>query len=305
MARIGFIGLGNMGGPMVLNLLKAGHTVRAFDLNPAALAAAVAAGGIQAANVADAVADAEYVVTMLPAGEHVRAVWTGADGIIEALRGRNQGPLLIDASTIDVASARAVSKAAEDAGLDALDAPVSGGVGGAVAGSLTFMVGGTPEAFARGKPILEGMGKSIIHTGAAGAGQAVKICNNMILAISMTGVAEGFALGAKLGVDPQKIYDVVSVSTGRCWALNDYFPEPGIVPTAPSSKDYVAGFTTALMLKDLRLAQDAAVSVDAPTGLGAAVTKLYQRAVDAGDAAKDFSVIRRWLGKQSHKDVTS
>jgi len=305
MARIGFIGLGNMGGPMVANLVKAGHQVRAFDLNPAALDAAAANGATKAANVADAVGDAEFVVTMLPAGQHVREVWTGANGIIDALRGRNDGPLLIDASTIDVATARAVTKAAEDAGLDALDAPVSGGVGGAVAGTLTFMVGGTPEAFARGKPILEGMGKSIIHTGAAGAGQAVKICNNMILAISMAGVAEGFELGRKLGVDPQKIYDVVSVSTGRCWALNDYCPEPGIVATAPSSKDYTAGFTAALMLKDLKLSQDAAAAVNAPTGLGALVTKLYQRAVDAGEAAKDFSVIRRWLGKQDRKDVVS
>jgi 3-hydroxyisobutyrate dehydrogenase len=303
MARIGFIGLGNMGGPMVLNLLKAGHTVRAFDLNPAALQAATDAGAIQASSVADAVGDAEFVVTMLPAGQHVRAVWTGPDGVIEALRGRNDGPLLMDCSTIDVETARAVTKAAEDAGLDALDAPVSGGVGGAVAGTLTFMVGGTPEAFARGKPVLENMGKSIVHTGAAGAGQAVKICNNMILAISMTGVAEAFALGAKLGVDPQKIYDVVSVSTGRCWALNDYCPEPGIVATAPSSKDYAAGFTAALMLKDLKLSQDAAAAVNAPTGLGAMVTKLFQRAVDAGESAKDFSVIRRWLGKQDRKDV--
>ncbi|MSP04162.1 MAG: 3-hydroxyisobutyrate dehydrogenase [Acetobacteraceae bacterium] len=305
MARIGFIGLGNMGSPMVLNLLKAGHVVRAFDLNPAALEASIAGGAVQAPSIADAVADAEFVVTMLPAGEHVRAVWTGADGIIEALRGRNQGPLLMDCSTIDVTSARAVTKAAEDAGLDALDAPVSGGVGGAVAGTLTFMVGGTPEAFARGRPVLADMGKSIVHTGAAGAGQAVKICNNMILAISMTGVAEGFALGVKLGVDPQKIYDVVSVSTGRCWALNDYCPEPGIVLGAPSSKDYVAGFTAALMLKDLKLSQDAAASVDAPTGLGAAATKLFQRTVDAGESAKDFSVIRRWLSKQGRKDVVS
>jgi 3-hydroxyisobutyrate dehydrogenase len=303
MARIGFIGLGNMGGPMVLNLVKAGHAVRAFDLNATALDAAVTGGAIRASGVADAVADAEFVVTMLPAGQHVNAVWTGPDGIIESLRGRNQGPLLIDASTIDVATARAVTKAAEDAGLDALDAPVSGGVGGAVAGTLTFMVGGTPEAFARGKPVLENMGKSIIHTGASGAGQAVKICNNMILAITITGVAEGFELGRKLGVDPQKIYDVVSVSTGRSWALNDYCPEPGIVPGAPSSKDYAAGFTAALMLKDLKLSQDAAAAVDAPTGLGAAATKLYQRAVDAGEAAKDFSVIRRWLGKQTRKDV--
>ena len=303
MARIGFIGLGNMGGPMVANLLKAGHAVRCFDLNPTALDAAVAAGGVQAKDVADAVGDAEFVVTMLPAGAHVRAVWTGADGIIEALRGRNDGPLLMDCSTIDVDTARAVTAAAEQAGLDALDAPVSGGVGGAVAGTLTFMVGGTEEAFARGKPVLADMGKSIVHTGAAGAGQAVKICNNMILAISMTGVAEAFALGQKLGVDPQKIYDVVSVSTGRCWALNDYCPEPGIVAGAPSSKDYAPGFTAALMLKDLKLSQDAATAVDAPTALGALATRLMQRVVDAGESAKDFSVLRRWLGKQSRADV--
>jgi len=303
MARIGFIGLGNMGGPMVANLLKAGHQVRAFDLNPAALDAAVAGGALRAGSTAEAVADAEFVVTMLPAGEHVRAVWTGKDGIIESLRGRNQGPLLIDSSTIDVATARAVAAAAEAAGLDALDAPVSGGVGGAVAGTLTFMVGGTAEAFARGKPVLEAMGRSIIHTGAAGAGQAVKICNNMILAISMTGVAEAFVLGAKLGIDPRKIYDVVSVSTGRCWALNDYCPEPGIVPGAPSSRDYAPGFTAALMLKDLKLARDAAVETDTPSVLGAEVVKLFQRTVDAGEAGKDFSVIRRWLATQSRKDL--
>ena len=303
MARIGFIGLGNMGGPMVANLLKAGHTVRGFDLSPVALEKLASNGGVVAASVADAVGDAEFVITMLPAGEHVHEVWLGAGGILDALRGRNQGPLLIDSSTIDVETARAVTAAAEKAGLDALDAPVSGGVGGAVAGTLTFMIGGTPEAFARGEAVLKNMGRSIVHTGAAGAGQAVKICNNMILAISMTGVAEAFSLGQKLGVDPQKVYDVVSVSTGRCWALNDYCPEPGLVPAAPSSKDYVAGFTAALMLKDLKLAQAAAAATGAPTPLGAHVVKLFQAAVDAGEGPKDFSVIRRWLGKQARETV--
>jgi len=301
--HIGFLGLGNMGGPMARNLLKAGHSLTVFDPFPQAVAALVEAGASAAASpAAVAQAKVEAIVTMLPSAAHVKQVYQGKDGLLAHI---GQGVLLIDSSTIDPHSAREVAAAARKQGNPMLDAPVSGGTGGAAAGTLTFMVGGTPEAFARGKPVLEGMGKSIIHTGASGAGQAVKICNNMILAITITGVAEGFELGRKLGVDPQKIYDVVSVSTGRSWALNDYCPEPGIVAGAPSSKDYAAGFTAALMLKDLKLSQDAAAAVDAPTGLGAMATRFYQRAVDAGEAAKDFSVIRRWLGKQGRKDVVS
>ncbi len=296
MAKIGFIGLGNMGGPMAANLVKAGHTVTGYDLSPPAMMALTQAGGGVAASAADAVKGADVVITMLPAGEHVRHVYLNQGGLIDVTKG--QKPLLIDCSTIDVDSARTVDAEASKAGLAMLDAPVSGGTAGAQNGTLTFMVGGADEAFARGKPILEAMGKNIFHAGAAGAGQAVKICNNMMLAINMVGVAEGFILAEKLGLDWQKLHAICSTATSNSWALANYCPAPGVVPTAPSSKDYAPGFMAQLMVKDVKLSQAAAEATGSPTPLGAQALSFYQAVVDAGDGTKDFSVVFRWLAAQ-------
>ena len=296
MAKIGFIGLGNMGGPMAANLVKAGHTVTGYDLVPAALDALTAAGGRTAGSAAEAVAGAEVVVTMLPAGEHVRDVFLHQGGIIDIVK--DNGPLLIDCSTIDVDSARTVTAAAGEAGLLMLDAPVSGGTTGAQNGTLTFMVGGTDEAFAKGKPILEGMGKNIFHAGAAGAGQAVKICNNMMLAINMVGVSEGFILAQKLGLDWEKVHSICATATSNSFALSNYCPAPGVLPNVPSSRDYAPGFMAKLMVKDVRLSQSAAESVGAPTPLGAHALALYEKVLEAGDGDKDFSVVFRLLAGQ-------
>ncbi len=303
MATIGFIGLGNMGGPMAANLLKAGHRVRGFDLSPAAREAFVAAGGEAAASAAEAARGAEVIVTMLPAGEHVREVWLHQGGLIEAAAAASPKPLLIDCSTIDVASARTVAETAAQAGLEMLDAPVSGGTTGAAAGTLTFMVGGSAAAFAAARPVLAQMGRTIVHTGVAGTGQAAKICNNMILAITMTGVAEGFLLADKLGLDRQTLWDITSTATARSWALTDYCPAPGPVPGAPSARDYAPGFMAALMLKDVRLSQAAAEATGTPTPLGARAAALYAKVVEAGEGARDFSVIFRWLAGQSRDSV--
>ena len=292
MARIGFIGLGNMGLPMALNLLKAGHAVAGFDVSPAQVGKLVAAGGKAAASVAAAVSGVDIVITMLPAGKEVREVYLGANGVLGAA---GSGMLLIDSSTIDVASARAVAAAAEKKGLGMLDAPVSGGVGGAQAGTLTFMVGGNADAFARAKPILETMGKNIVHAGGAGNGQAAKICNNMILGVSMIAVSEAFVLAEKLGLDAQKLFDISSKSSGQCWSLTSYCPVPGPVPTSPANRDYQAGFTAAMMLKDLKLSQEAARAGGATTHLGAEATAIYDRFVDGGNAGKDFSGIIRMV----------
>ena len=292
MAGIGFIGLGNMGGPMARNLLKAGHRVRAFDLDADKLAEAVAAGAEAADGIAAAVEDAEVVVTMLPAGRHVRGAYTEADGILESAPA---GALLIDCSTIDVETAREVAEAAGARGYAMLDAPVSGGVLGAEAATLTFMVGGTDDAFARAKPLIESMGRNIFHAGPSGAGQAAKMCNNMMLGISMIGVGEAFALAHRVGLDPKKLFEVSSTASGQCWALTTYCPEPGIVETAPSSKGYKPGFTAAMMLKDLKLAQDAALAGGAETPLGRHAMELYERFVEAGGGGTDFSGIIRML----------
>jgi 3-hydroxyisobutyrate dehydrogenase len=302
MATIGFIGLGNMGGPMAANLVKAGHRVRGYDLNPAALAALEAAGGTRADSAAAAARGADAIVTMLPAGEHVREVWLHQGGLIEAAKAQGK-PLLIDCSTIDVASARTVAAAAEAAGLEMLDAPVSGGTVGAAAGTLTFMVGGSEAAFARAEPILRGMGKTIVLAGGPGAGQAAKICNNMMLAITMIGVSEGFLLAQKLGLDWDKLWAITSTATAQSWALSNYCPAPGPVPNAPSNRDYAPGFMAALMLKDVKLSQAAAEATGAPTPLGAHATALYQKLVDAGEGARDFSVIFRWLAGQDRGTV--
>ena len=296
MATIGFIGLGNMGGPMAANLVKAGHTVTGYDLNPAALDALSKAGGKTAASAADAVSGASVVITMLPAGEHVRDVYLHQGGLIEASAAEQ--PLLIDCSTIDVDSARTVTAAAETAGLAMLDAPVSGGTAGAQNGTLTFMVGGTEEAFTRGRSVLEAMGKNIFHAGGPGAGQAVKICNNMMLAINMVGVSEGFLLAQKLGLDWAKLHQICATATANSWALSNYCPAPGPVPAAPSNRDYAPGFAAALMVKDVKLSQAAAEATGSPTPLAAQALSFYQQVVDSGDGGKDFSVVFRWLAAQ-------
>jgi 3-hydroxyisobutyrate dehydrogenase len=294
--RIAVIGLGNMGLPMAKNLLKAGHRVIGFDTMPRQLEAAQQAGTDIAASPAEAVRAAEIVITMLPAGPHVKLVYLGERGIIAAAR---RGTLLIDCSTIDVESAREVAKAASEAGLHMLDAPVSGGVGGAEAGTLTFMVGGPDPAFARARPIFEQMGKTIVHAGAAGNGQAAKICNNMMLGIQMISVCEAFALADRLGLDRQKLFEISSKSSGQCWSLTTYCPVPGPVPTSPANRDYQAGFTSEMMLKDLRLSQQAAASAGAPTPLGGAATALYTLHVGQGESGSDFSGIFKLFRQNS------
>ncbi len=286
MAKIAFIGLGNMGGPMAANLAKAQHQVTAFDLSSSAVDAAVEKGARKAASAAEAVKGAEVIVTMLPAGKHVREVYEK-----DVLPNVAKGALLIDCSTIDVDSARHVGALAEKAGLEMVDAPVSGGVGGATAGTLTFMVGGGDAAFAKAKPILEKMGKNIVHAGASGNGQAAKICNNMILGISMIAVSEGFMLAKRLGLDAQKLFDVASTSSGQCWALTTYCPVPGPVPTSPANNGYKPGFAASLMVKDLTLAQDAANAAGAATPLGKHAQEIYKAFDAAGNGGVDFSGI--------------
>jgi 3-hydroxyisobutyrate dehydrogenase len=299
MSRIGFIGLGNMGGPMAANLVKAGHAVTGFDLAAASLDALEAAGGKRAASAADAARGADVVITMLPAGQHVRQVYCGQGGLIDAAKRGGAAPLLIDCSTIDVETARAVGEEAKAAGLDMLDAPVSGGVGGAQEATLTFMVGGPDSGFARGEPILKAMGRNIVHAGASGAGQAAKICNNMILAVNMVALSEGFALATRLGLDHAKLFQIAATSSGQSWALTTYCPSPGLVPTSPANRDYAPGFATALMLKDVKLSQAAAEAVDAPTPLAAHALTFYQALADAGEAGRDFSYVYPWLAAQT------
>jgi 3-hydroxyisobutyrate dehydrogenase len=292
MARIGFIGLGNMGLPMAANLVKAGHGVTGFDVVATLRDKLAGFGGAPVETIAAACRGADAVVTMLPAGAHVREVYGAPGGVIEAA---STGALLIDSSTIDVATAREVAARAAETGLAMVDAPVSGGVGGAQAGTLTFMVGGTEDAFARARPILEAMGKTIVHAGGAGNGQAAKICNNMILGVSMIAVSEAFLLAEKLGLDAQRLFDIASKSSGQCWSMTSYCPVPGPVPASPANRDYQAGFTAAMMLKDLKLAQDAAGSTGAATPLGAAAAGLYDSFAGEGHAGEDFSAIIRFL----------
>jgi 3-hydroxyisobutyrate dehydrogenase len=294
MTTIAFIGTGNMGGPMARNLLKAGLAVTAFDVVAESLAGVVAAGAAAASSPAAAVKDADIVVTMLPAGKHVRAVYDGAEGVIARCK---PGALLIDCSTIDVQTARDVAAVAAAAGRVMLDAPVSGGTGGAEAGTLTFMVGGPEEGFATAKPVLEKMGKTIVHTGGSGTGQAAKICNNMILGISMIAVGEAFVLAEKLGLDAQKLFDVSSKSSGQCWSLTSYCPVPGPVPASPANRGYKPGFAADLMLKDLTLSQEAARQSGASTALGAHATELYAAYSRAGEGGRDFSGIIEMIRK--------
>ncbi|MFZ4409275.1 MAG: 3-hydroxyisobutyrate dehydrogenase [Paracraurococcus sp.] len=289
MARIGFVGLGNMGLPMARNLLKAGHQVAGFDLAAPALAAFAAAGGTEAASAAGAAEGAEFVITMLPAGRHVRDAVLGAGGIAAAAPA---GAILVDCSTIDVATARDVAGAA---GRAMLDAPVSGGTMGAEAATLTFMVGGPAATFAAAQPILAAMGRTIVHCGEAGAGQAAKACNNMMLAINMIAASEALVLAEKLGLSHQALFDVVSKSSGQSWAMTTYCPAPGLVPTSPANRDYKPGFAGALMLKDLGLAQEAAAATGSASPLGAQALALYQRFVAEGGGDVDFSGIIRML----------
>lgn len=292
MANIGFIGLGNMGLPMAINLVKAGHSVKGFDLSQDALAAGKEAGVEPVSAVSDAVAGSEVVISMLPAGQHVRSVYTGDGGVISIAE---KGTLLIDCSTIDVDSARVVNAAAVEAGFDQVDAPVSGGVGGAQGGTLTFMVGGSDEAFSRANPYLEIMGKNIFHAGGAGNGQAAKICNNMLLGICMIGTSEAFVLAEKLGLEHQKLFDIAATASGQNWSLTTYCPVPGPVPTSPANRDYEAGFSAAMMLKDLRLSQDAAQKSGAATPLGAQSAALYALLESAGHGSIDFSGIINFI----------
>lgn len=279
--KIGFIGLGNMGGPMAANLVKAGHEVAGFDL-----VAGMPEGVVRAATAAGAAAGAKVVITMLPNGAILRAV---ADEVIPVMQA---GAVLCDSSTVDVASARAVAMQATAAGLMALDAPVSGGIGGAVAGTLTFMVGGTDAAFAVVQPMFGVMGQKAVHCGASGAGQSAKICNNMILGVTMIATCEAFALADKLGLDRQKMFDVVSTSSGYSWTMNAYCPAPGVGPKSPADTGYKPGFAAELMLKDLSLSQMAAEGVDADTPMGQLATALYRQFVeDEGGRGMDFSAM--------------
>jgi len=296
MAKIAFIGLGNMGGPMAGNLVKAGHAVKGVDLSDEAVTAAEARGVTRAASPTVAVADAEVVVTMLPAGQHVRGLYLGEAGILAAAP---KGCLFIDSSTIDVASARAVHEAAGESGQHFIDAPVSGGVAGAENAALTFMCGGTEEAFAKAEPFLNSMGKNVIHAGGAGNGQAAKVCNNMILGISMIGISEAFALADKLGLDAERLFAISSKSSGSCWAMLNHLPVAGIVETAAANRDWKPGFATAMMLKDLRLSQEAAALTGASTPLGAVATGLYQAFANGGKGDLDYSAIITMLqGKE-------
>lgn len=290
MATVGFIGLGNMGGGMAANLAHKGHDVRAFDLSQAALDKAVAAGCLAVGSAAEAVQGAEFVVTMLPAGQHVRSVYE--QEVFDAVPA---SALLMDCSTIDVASARAVNAAATARGIAMVDAPVSGGIAAANGGTLTFMVGGAAEHFARAEPVLALMGKAVIHAGGAGSGQAAKIVNNMILGSTMVATCEAFALAAKLGLDAQTFFDISSKASGQSWSMTSYCPVPGVGPTTPADNNYDGGFAAALMLKDLKLAVEAAQGVGASVPMGGHAESLYQAFANLGGGGKDFSAIIKLL----------
>lgn len=287
---IAFIGLGNMGGGMAANLLKNGYAVRAFDLSEEALTRAEAAGAVRAASAADAANGADAVVTMLPAGKHVEAVYTG-----EIFAAAKPGALFLDCSTIDVATARRVIEAAVAAGFEMVDAPVSGGIAAANGGTLTFMVGGADDAFAKARPILSAMGRAVIHAGGAGNGQAAKICNNMLLGATMVATCETFAMAEKLGLDAQTFYDISSVSSGQSWSMTSYCPVPGVDPQSPADNGYQGGFAVGLMLKDLKLATEAAALVGASVPMGNAAEALYQMLANKGESGRDFSLMIEML----------
>ncbi|SDC61925.1 3-hydroxyisobutyrate dehydrogenase [Paraburkholderia lycopersici] len=286
--KIGFVGLGHMGAPMALNLLKAGHTVVVFDLSASAMQTLADAGAQKAASAKAAASGAECVITMLPAAAHVRNALTAEDGV---LAGIANGVTIIDSSTIDPASVKEFAKLAAAQGNAFVDAPVSGGTGGAAAGTLTFMVGGSAALYESVKPVLSGMGKNIVHCGETSTGQVAKICNNLVLGITMAGVAEAMALGEALGIDPKVLGGIMNTSTGRCWSSDTYNPYPGVIETAPSSRGYAGGFGTDLMLKDLGLATDAAKGAHQPAYMGALAQQLYQAMSSRGDGKLDFSAI--------------
>ncbi|WP_019939946.1 3-hydroxyisobutyrate dehydrogenase [Bordetella sp. FB-8] len=288
--KIGFVGLGNMGAPMALNLLKAGHDLTVFDLNAQAVRQTVDAGAKQADSPRAAASGAQVVITMLPAAAHVRGVLTASEGV---LSGASPGTVIVDSSTIDPASVREFAALAQQQGCVLADAPVSGGTGGAAAGTLTFMVGGSEAVYTQVKPVLAAMGKNIVHCGDTGTGQVAKICNNLVLGITMAGVAESMALGEALGIDPKILSGILNTSTGRCWSSDTYNPFPGIVETAPASRDYTGGFGTDLMLKDLGLATEAAKSAKQPAFMGALAQQLYQAMSSRGDGKLDFSAVIR------------
>lgn len=295
MTKIAFIGLGNMGSGMCVNLAQKGFDVTAFDLSGVAVKAMVEKGAKGADTIAEVVKDAEVVVTMLPAGRHVHDVYLGAHGVADHVP---PGALFLDCSTISVTEARDVESFASERGFIMMDAPVSGGTAAAEAGSLTFMVGGPDAGFERAKPILEAMGKNIFHAGASGNGQAAKIANNMLLAISMIGTCEAFNLAEKLGLDAQTFYDISSTASGQCWSMTSYCPAPGPVPAAPSNRDYQPGFAVAMMLKDLKLAMGAAESAGAETPLGHHAEEIYSTLAGAGHEGLDFSgVMKRIKGE--------
>ena len=290
MARIAFIGLGHMGGGMAPNLVKAGHEVRAFDLSEEALSKACEQGCGRAGSTEEAVKDADVVITMLPAAKHVLDVYRN-----HVFGNAPASALLIDCSTIDVASARIVEEEASAKGYEMVDAPVSGGIAAAAAGTLAFMVGGSPQALAKAKPFIEPMAKAVIHAGGPGAGQAAKICNNMILGATMAVTCEGFVLAQKLGLDPKVFFDISSQASGQSWSMTSYCPVPGVGPKTPADNDYEGGFAAALMLKDLKLADEAAKSVGAYTPMGGEAEELFQRFVDRGGGNKDFSGIIKMI----------
>lgn len=290
MSKIGFIGLGHMGGPMAANLVKAGHSLTIYDVVPVSLSDVKVA-----TSLAELVKDVDYVVSMLPAGAHVREVYLGEEGLLAHAK---RPITYMECSTIDVQTAKTIHEAIEQKGGVCVDAPVSGGTASAAAGTLTFMVGGSDKAFSQVKPILGSMGKKIFHAGDAGCGQMAKICNNMLLGISMIGVCEAFNLGKALGLSPQAFFDICKEASGQCWSLTQYCPVPGILPHTPANRDYEPGFMAKMMLKDLNLAEDAAASVEATTPMGDKARALYQAFCDAGYQDKDFSGIIEWLERQ-------
>ncbi|MCL9684456.1 3-hydroxyisobutyrate dehydrogenase [Legionella maioricensis] len=294
MAKIGFVGLGHMGLPMAINLVKAGHSVTGYDLQPPAMERFSEAGGLIAHTLQDTSKDQDILITMLQTGQQVLHVCTGVDGLFNKAK---EGALFIDCSTIDVKTSRELHQIAKESHLLAVDAPVSGGVGGAVAATLTFMVGGEEDAYKVAKPILSLMGQKVIHTGSAGSGQAAKICNNMILGISMIAVSEAFTLAEKLGLSTQKLFEVVNNSSGQCWVVSKYIPVPDILENVPANNDYKAGFAAAMMLKDLNLSQNTARAVNLETPLGAKTTELYQHFIDEGLGDADFSAIIKLIAK--------
>lgn len=295
MVRVSFIGLGHMGNPMAHNLLKAGFEVKVFDISLSAMQALESHGATMATSLRDAAETADVIITMLQTGEQVSKICLSEDGLFQFAR---RNTIYIDSSSIDITTTRALHGIAEHANIKMVDAPVSGGVAAAEAGTLTFMVGGAEEAFLLAKPVLEKMGKKIVHAGIAGTGQAAKICNNLLLGISMIGVSEAFALAEKLGLEGKKFFEISSNASGQCWSMTSYCPVPGIVPTAPSNKNYEPGFMAKMMLKDLRLGQHAAESVSASIPLGASAAELYSLFVKQGFGEKDFSGIIEWLANK-------